>query len=230
MYRRILTLLAVIATCLGATGCATITTGTTQSIAINTEPQGADCSFTRENVLVARINPTPGAASVSKSKGAIGVLCKRAEYQDVAGTIESKFQDATAGNILLGGLIGVAIDSASGAMNKYPESVTFTMIPVQFATATERDAFFERMRGTFEREYKEALDRSIVHAKMIATISCAPLSLAAGESLQRLRNAAFSPRSSHPLDGRCADFAHSASAEDFRRKLPGIVSAYCAKG
>lgn len=159
MFRRVFMSLAVTVTCLGATGCATIVTGTTQSIAINTEPQGADCSFTRDNILVARINPTPGVASVSKSKGAIGVLCKRAEHQDVAGTIESKFQDATAGNILLGGVIGVAVDAASGAMNKYPESVTFTMIPVQFATATERDAFFARMRDTFEREYKEALDQ-----------------------------------------------------------------------
>jgi hypothetical protein len=151
--------LALLALCVGASGCATIVSGTTQPIAINTDPQGADCSFTRDNVLVARINPTPGVASVQKSSGSIGVLCKKADYQDVAGIIESQFQAATLGNILLGGVIGVVVDAASGAMSKYPESVTFTMIPAVFDSPEARDAFFARMRETFEKEFAVAIEQ-----------------------------------------------------------------------
>lgn len=157
LAKRLLLVFGVLFACFGVTGCATVVSGTTQTIAINTDPQGADCSFTRDNVLVARINPTPGTTSVSKSFGTIGVLCKKADFEDVAGTIESQFQAATLGNIILGGVIGVVVDAASGAMSKYPDSVSFTMIPAIFDSPEARDAFFARMRETFEGEYKVAL-------------------------------------------------------------------------
>ena len=35
----------------------------------------------------------------------------------------------TFGNILFGGIIGVAVDASSGAMNEYPSSVTVRLIP-----------------------------------------------------------------------------------------------------
>ena len=45
----------------------------------------------------------------------------------------------TFGNILIGGLIGVVIDASTGAMLKYSDSVTFVLVPVEFATASDRD-------------------------------------------------------------------------------------------
>ena len=44
----------------------------------------------------------------------------------------------TFGNILFGGIIGIAVDAASGAMHQYPDSVTITLIPDEFATAEAR--------------------------------------------------------------------------------------------
>ena len=35
----------------------------------------------------------------------------------------------SAGNVLLGGVIGLGVDAASGAMNKYPDIVTVAMVP-----------------------------------------------------------------------------------------------------
>lgn len=141
------------------TGCATITGGTSQTIAVTTAPAGADCQFTREGKLVGRINPTPGVMPVSKATGNIGVSCTKDGFEPTVGSVSSEFQAATFGNILLGGIIGVAVDAASGAMNKYPEQVSFTLIPVAFASAADRDAFFDKMRDTFLVEYGEVVAR-----------------------------------------------------------------------
>jgi len=158
-FRTVLTL--VVATCIVAltTGCATITSGTSQTIAITTIPSGADCQFTRDGKLVGRINPTPGVMPISKASGNIGVSCVRDGYEATVGSVSSEFQTATFGNILLGGFIGVAVDAASGAMNKYPEQVSFTMVPVAFANTADRDAFFDKLRDTFLVEYGEVLAR-----------------------------------------------------------------------
>lgn len=140
-------------------GCATVVSGTTQTIGINTDPQGADCQFTRKAVLVGRVNPTPGMLQIGKDYESVSVLCRKDDFEDTAGVIGSEFQAATLGNILLGGIIGVVVDAASGAMMKYPESVTFTLVPKQFDSDAARDKFFADMRDTFLSEYAEVVAR-----------------------------------------------------------------------
>jgi hypothetical protein len=44
--------------------------------------------------------------------------------QEAAGNLASEFQAMTFGNTLLGGIIDIAIDAASGAMHQYSDSVT----------------------------------------------------------------------------------------------------------
>ena len=36
-----------------------------------------------------------------------------------------------AGNVIVGGVIGLGVDAATGAMNKYADRTTIVMIPVQ---------------------------------------------------------------------------------------------------
>lgn len=90
MIRILLHTLAVAASLLLA-GCATITTGTTQAVGVNAEPQGADCQFTRDNVLVVRVNPTPGTMQIGKASGGISVLCRLSGFEDTHGAIGSEF-------------------------------------------------------------------------------------------------------------------------------------------
>lgn len=142
-----------------AVGCATIATGGFQTISVRTEPEGADCRFSRDGNVVARVNPTPGAILVGKASGSISVLCRKDGYQDTSGTTNSDFQAMTLGNILLGGLIGVVVDASSGAMMKYPEAVTFTLVPLEFPSAADRDAFFAQLATSFLEEYGEVVDR-----------------------------------------------------------------------
>ncbi len=43
--------------------------------------------------------------------------------------IPSGTEAMAAGNVVFGGLIGLGVDAASGAMNKYPDVVTVAMTP-----------------------------------------------------------------------------------------------------
>lgn len=90
-------------------GCATITKGTNQTVTDDTDPTGAVCTLTREAKTLAVVNPTPGSVSIGKSSTPIAVVCKKPEFLDAAGTLTSQFQAMTFGNVLFGGLIGVAV-------------------------------------------------------------------------------------------------------------------------
>lgn len=142
-----------------ASGCATLTKGTSQAVTVSTDPTGAICTLTRDAKPLAIVNPTPGSVPVEKGTGAIAIICKRQGYQDAAGTMTSEFQAMTFGNILFGGLIGVAVDAASGAMHEYPAMVTITMIPEEFASVGERDAFFDRLKAQLLQEAAEVKER-----------------------------------------------------------------------
>jgi len=141
------------------TGCATLVKGSTQSVLVNTDPQGATCSLTREGKQIAVVNPTPGTITVDKSRKAVAVSCNKSGYQESAGTITSQFQAMTFGNILFGGLIGVAIDAGSGAMNNYEPSVTLTLIPSSFGSDAQRDAFFENMKAQLTTQSDQVVER-----------------------------------------------------------------------
>jgi hypothetical protein len=111
-------------------GCGTITQGTSQDIAIISNPPGAQCNVTREGQTVATLLKTPGSVKVDKTKHDMLLTCNLAGYQPASANLESGYGIGTFGNIILGGGIGWAIDSATGADNKYPSSATVNLVPV----------------------------------------------------------------------------------------------------
>jgi len=108
-------------------GCATIVRGTDQSLTLVTDPTGAQCTLKRRGEIVGIINPTPGTAQVEKSKHDIHYICEKHGFEPSAGVITSEFQGWTIGNVLLGGIFGAGVDSASGAMNDYDPSATIVL-------------------------------------------------------------------------------------------------------
>ncbi len=124
-------------------GCATLTTGSDQSVTVLTDPAGAECRMEREGMTVAIVNPTPGTVQVDKSKNSIVVKCAADGFQDTFATLSSEFQGMTVGNVLFGGIIGVAIDAGSGAMNEYPSQITLLLVPDSFPNDEKRDTFFQ---------------------------------------------------------------------------------------
>lgn len=111
-------------------GCATIFEGTSQEIQVITNPPGADCALLRKGEVIARVNPTPGAATIKKTKEDITVNCtmhgyQKSSYLNHSGTDWVTAVDAV-GGILVGG-VSWGIDSASGADNKYDNVVNISM-------------------------------------------------------------------------------------------------------
>jgi hypothetical protein len=150
------------------TGCATLTTGNSQSITIATKPQGATCTLNRDGKVVAVVNPTPGTVNIDKSKNDISIVCTKEGFQDETAACNSNFQGMTFGNILFGGLIGLAVDAGSGAMHKYPSELTILLIPIEFASIAERDAFFDSMKTECLTETAKLVDET---SKRCATMS-----------------------------------------------------------
>lgn len=114
----------------GLSGCSSIIEGTSQEITVNTTPAGASCALEREGTVIARIAQTPAATTVKKTKHDITVRCTKDGFQEATFLDHSGAAGATVGNILLGGGIGWAIDSASGADNKYDSPVNITLVPI----------------------------------------------------------------------------------------------------
>jgi hypothetical protein len=116
------------------TGCSSVIEGTSQEIIVNTNPEGANCAVNREGVNIARVNPTPASVTIKKTKHDITIVCEKDGYQTATYLNKSGVAGATVGNIILGGGIGWAIDSASGADNKYDSPVNLTLVPAQAAS------------------------------------------------------------------------------------------------
>ncbi len=138
-------------------GCATIVEGTNQTVTVTTAPSGAMCELKQDGQTVAVVNPTPGSVMVEKSKDNISVTCNKDGYQGGGASLASEFQGMTFGNILFGGIIGLAVDAASGAMHEYKPSVHVTLIPEEFASISARDDFFDNETARIEREAAEAI-------------------------------------------------------------------------
>ena len=109
-------------------GCSSIIEGTSQEIAVNTNPAGADCSLERQGISIAHVDSTPASVTIKKTKYDITVRCHKKGFEEATYLNHSGAAAATVGNIILGGGIGWAIDSASGADNKYDSPVNITLV------------------------------------------------------------------------------------------------------
>ena len=110
-------------------GCASIVEGRSQQMTVNTNPNGASCVFMRQGLPVATVEPTPNSVYIEKNKYDITVECSKDGYQKATYFNHSGTAGATWGNIVLGGLIGWGIDSASGSDNKYESPMNISLVP-----------------------------------------------------------------------------------------------------
>jgi hypothetical protein len=124
-------------------GCATVTRGTSQKFAILSAPPEAQVALSTGQTCV-----TPCRLKLKRKNGFTATFTK-AGYEPLRAEVKSKFSGggaaAAAGNVLIGGLIGAAVDGSSGALNdltpnplkvKLVESAAATAPPVEAAPAT----------------------------------------------------------------------------------------------
>lgn len=115
-------------------GCSSITQGTSQDIHITTSPPEASCVLLREGVEIGRVN-TPGPVHVQKSKHDILITCDKEDYQTATYYNDSGWETGSGAagialDVFLTLGVSSAIDSATGADNKYESYVNLTLTPV----------------------------------------------------------------------------------------------------
>jgi len=105
-------------------GFASIISGTSQLVSINSEPRGAEVVV---NGVVRGI--TPVDVKIKREKDTSFIIRKEG-YKDEVVELTTKFNMAFWGNALIGGLIGSSIDSSTGATIEYaPGSYHITLRP-----------------------------------------------------------------------------------------------------
>ncbi|MEX0923350.1 MAG: hypothetical protein WDZ84_11285 [Rhodovibrionaceae bacterium] len=131
-----LRLLATGLLCLSLNACSSITQGTTQDITVNSNPGAASCILTRQGSEIGRVHNTPGTVSVSKTKHDITIACDKPGYQTATYINDSGWESGSGAagialDVILTAGISSAVDSATGADNRYESPVNITMVPNQ---------------------------------------------------------------------------------------------------
>jgi len=124
--------IGAVAAALLLSGCASVTRGTTENISIATTPSGALANVAGTDAPFSCV--TPCVVEVSRSAD-ITVSLSKDGYQpqiipltrEISGGGGAGF----AGNLLLGGVVGMGVDAATGAaMDHKPNPVVVTLQPV----------------------------------------------------------------------------------------------------
>lgn len=102
----------------GATGCATILTGTHQDLGLAVEPAGAEVSVYHMNgERMAGPAASPGTVKVHRPANteAYLVVASRSGYCPKYWVTDVRENPVAWGNLLLGGIVGLLVDASNGA-------------------------------------------------------------------------------------------------------------------
>lgn len=110
-------------------GCSTIVSKSDYSVAINSQPEGAEFLITNQKGENIHQGMTPEKVTLKASSGyfkneTYHITLKKAGYAEHTYTLKSRIDGWYFGNILFGGLVGMLIiDPATGAMYNLPDRV-----------------------------------------------------------------------------------------------------------
>jgi hypothetical protein len=133
-------LLLAAAIALPCFGCASVTRGTTENISISSTPPGATAELSGLDNPTACVTP---CVVVAKRSADITVTINKEGYEQqvipLTKEIPGSGAAGFAGNVLVGGLVGMGVDAYTGAAQDHkPNPVTVTLQPL--APATSRAA------------------------------------------------------------------------------------------
>lgn len=115
-------------------GCATVIQSQNQTVFVDTREAstsggsavtGASCKL--NNDKGEWTVETPSTVSIAKSAADLFIRCILYGYEDGSAVAISRVHGAIFGNILLGGVIGAAIDHTQGTGYNYPDTLTIEM-------------------------------------------------------------------------------------------------------
>jgi uncharacterized protein YceK len=115
-------------------GCASITESKNQSMSVTTgEVTGAMCTLS--NSKGSYYVNTPGSVMVRNACDQLSISCTKEGYvpaNPAAGAVQDKAKNMAWGNLVFGGIIGLAVDRTTGAGCQYPQQNIF--YPMKKAT------------------------------------------------------------------------------------------------
>jgi hypothetical protein len=122
--KRIFALVAVL-----TTGCASIVHQTTQQIPVASNPPGAAVTVACGDVNNDPKLLTPTVVTVHRKPKLCAISLTKDGYQSAEVALARKMSGWYLGNILFGGIIGLIVDAANGAMyDRTPPKVDVTLV------------------------------------------------------------------------------------------------------
>jgi hypothetical protein len=150
------------------TSCATITRGVHEKLSVTSDPSGADVRLsTGEHGI------TPAKFVKQRRTEPFTVTVSKSGYVPQTVKVESKFGGtggaAMAGNVILGGAIGLGVDAGTGAYNSlYPNPVSVHLV----ATSTSKSKTSKRSTAAVSEEKPRAKAKATT--KTPAKVETAP--------------------------------------------------------
>ena len=118
-------------------GCASIVEGTEQTLFVELSPKEAVCDVQREAVTIGRVTGSNPSVNISKSKNDLIFRCNAPGYKEQFVKIESS---ASGWGVAGCFLIDLCItDYSTGALNKYPETLSISLTPVGESPAPKEE-------------------------------------------------------------------------------------------
>jgi len=134
---RAVAMTAAVGAALALTACATIIHSRSQEVGISSTPAGATVSIDHVDK-----GTTPLVAKLSR-KDLHVLRIEMAGYQPYEATLNRKVSGWVWGNLVFGGLVGLAVDAVSGGMYKLtPEQVSAVLNTDQASIARQGDGLY----------------------------------------------------------------------------------------
>lgn len=147
--------LPVLVLALATQACASVVSDDKSTTYIETDPENARCELHGQDFK--RIINTPNSISLPAEAAPLTIACKAAGYATTTENLDTKADGWIFGNILLGGIVGIAIDAARGAGQKYPPRVTVILQPETFTSSSVRDEWFDSRKTTIEKFWEKQI-------------------------------------------------------------------------
>ena len=90
---------------------------------VKTLPYGGQCTLQNKEVKFV-VGSSPETLTIETACKEVTIICKKDGYKDTSSSVQNSDRGIVWGNVMLGGIIGYAVDSSLGAACHYPSIAT----------------------------------------------------------------------------------------------------------
>lgn len=143
-----------------AAGCATATSDPESTTRIESDPSGTTCTLENNKGYNKQI-VTPTTVTLHRDLAPLWIACAAPGHASVREEFKMDGNAMVLGNILIGGLVGVAIDAASGAAEKFPDSISILLDPNTFDSFKHLDRWYGLRKKKLEDHFNQELAKTL---------------------------------------------------------------------